>query len=189
MGSEKRPRDLIRASRVLLENPYAYIEDLEDWVDAPDVFRAEPVVFAPKPTAAREAHIVPRNEALTQSIPYLSGNPYASLASGDEEEDRPAEKPRSLREEISKADFRSECTRIFMPYIPPHLPRRMLQHHRDFIARNERRSPNERYRVLAGLKRYDLSSTPGITPQFNRELRGELSEEKLRRIEVDAGVA
>jgi hypothetical protein len=177
---------------MLLENPYAYIEDLEEGIDAPDVFRAEPIVFAPRRLAASDTSVLPSHSNDTAPSPlYVSGNPYASIGSSDEleTESRRHKGRGTLREEISRTDFRSECTRIFMPYIPPHLPRRILQHHRDFIARNERRSPGERYRVVAELRRYDLSSTPGIVPQFNRELRTDLTEEKLRRIEADAGVA
>ena len=165
MAHETRPIDAIRAIRKRLENPYAYSEDLEEHA---------------------------------RSALYLSENPYATLAGWDGVEDgissegvtalqsnAPPAPTRSIRFELSKADFRAECQRIFLPYVPPHLPRRIPQHQRDFIARNERRSPGVRFRLAQSLKRYDLSSTPGISPQFNRELPIEISELKLRRLEAE----
>lgn len=165
MAHEKRPIDAIRAIRKRLEDPYAYAADLEEY---------------------------PR------SALYRSGNPYATLAGWDGVEDgvpndtigvpqakAPLARARSIKVELSKADFRAECQRIFLPYVPPHLPRRIPQHQRDFIARNERRSPSGRFRLAQSLKRYDLSSTPGISPQFNRELPVEISELKLRRLEAE----
>lgn len=165
VAHEKRPIDSIRAIRKRLEDPYAYAEDLEEH---------------------------------SRSALYRSGNPYATLAGWDGVEDgvpsEPVVAPRakapsalrqSTKVELSKADFRAECQRIFLPYVPPHLPRRIPQHQRDFIARNERRSPGVRFRLAQSLKRYDLSSTPGISPQFNRELPIEISELKLRRLEAE----
>ena len=165
VASEKRPISVIRAARKGLENPYAHSEDLEEHA---------------------------------QSALFRSGNPYATLAGWDGAEDggqietivtpRAAARPplkRSIKAELSKADFRSECQRIFFPYVPPHLPRRIPQHQRDFIARNERRSPSVRFCLAQSLRRYDLSNTPGISPQFNRELPVEISELKLRRLEAE----
>jgi hypothetical protein len=165
VANEKRPIGAIRAIRKRLEDPYAYSEDLEEHA---------------------------------RSALYRSGNPYATLAGWDGSEDgiasasvlvpqvkAPSAPIRSIKEELSKADFRAECQRIFLPYVPPHLPRRIPQHQRDFIARNERRSPSVRFRLAESLRRYDLSSTPGISPQFNRELPIEISDLKLRRLEAE----
>jgi hypothetical protein len=162
---EKRPVDAIRAIRKRLENPYAYSEDLEEHA---------------------------------RSALYRSENPYATLAGWDGVEagipseaivarqaNSPPPTTRLTKAQLSKVDFRSECQRIFLPYVPPHLPRRIPQHQRDFIARNERRAPGVRFRLAESLKRYDLSSTPGISPQFNRELHVEISEIKLRRLETE----
>ncbi|MGH9419643.1 MAG: hypothetical protein ACRD3J_06700 [Thermoanaerobaculia bacterium] len=131
---------------------------------------------------------------------YRIGNPYATLAAWDGSDDASAivpsadadshidtVRPETFKEFLSKADFRSECIRIFLPYVPSHLPRRVSQHQRDFIARNERRSGKARYCLVKELRRYDLSTTHGIAPQFNREHSQELSEQKLREIEVLVG--
>jgi hypothetical protein len=62
---------------------------------------------------------------------------------------------------------------------------RLRDHHRDFIVRNESRSPETRHRLLALLAKYDLATHPGLTGQFNRE-RDVFTEQKLRTIERDA---
>jgi hypothetical protein len=159
--------EALQAARKALQNPCAYIEDVEE-------------------ERAKVEH----------SALFRTGNPYATLAAWDGEDDQvvaPSHAPRhqahQARSEtfvdfLSKADFRSECIRIFLPYVPPHLPRRIPQHQRDFIARNERRSGKARYHLVEALRRYDLSTTPGIAPQFNREHSQELSEQKLRQIEA-----
>lgn len=158
--------DAIGRARVLLQNPYAYIEDLEGETEAP-----------------------------VRSPLHLTENPWATLAAynGD---DAAAElatprvdpEPRpTFKEYLSKSDFRSECIRIFSPYVPPHLPRRIPQHQKDFIARNEQRSGKVRHRLVDSLRRYDLSTTPSLAPQFNREHLDDLSEKKLRQIEALVG--
>lgn len=126
---------------------------------------------------------------------HTSGNPYGTLAGLGDDSDEPAIQVTikntasqthvdSFKAFLSKVDFRSECRRIFLPYVPPHLPRRIPQHQSDFIARNERRSGKARYFLVESLKRYDLSTTSSIAPQFNREHSHELSERKLREIEA-----
>lgn len=150
-----------------LGNPYAFIEDLEE---------------------EAEARAAPARSAL-----HRSGNPYASLAAwdgddGDEQRQAlappPAPRPATIREFLSKEDFRAEASRIFMSYVPPHLPRRLPQHQRDFIARNHARSGKVRHRIIQALRRYDLSTTPGIAQQFNREYKDHWDERKLRAIEA-----
>jgi hypothetical protein len=64
--------------------------------------------------------------------------------------------------------------------------RRIRDHHRDFILRNELSSATKRYRVLQELRRYDLSAVHGIQAHFNRE-RDVFTEAKLRSIENDVG--
>ncbi len=71
-----------------------------------------------------------------------------------------------------------------MPYVPPHLPHRLPQHQRDFIARVERRSGKARHNIVEAVRRYDLSTTPGIAQQFNREHSDHWDERKLRAIEA-----
>lgn len=167
MVDEKRSMDVIRAARKLLQDPYAFIEDLEEEAEA----RAAPV----------------------RSALHRSENPYASLAAwdgddGNDQQQAPAQsltaRPATTREYLSKEDFLAEANRIFMPYVPPHLPRRLPQHQRDFIARNKTRSGKARHRIAQALRRYDLSTTPGIAQQFNREYKDHWDERKLRAIEA-----
>jgi len=171
MASKNRPMDHIRAARKLLENPYAHVEHREE-----------------------EAEL---SAAAARSPLHRTEDPYATLAGWDGEDDAPVaplseaevaavQRPAAttIREFLSKSDFRSECTRIFLPYVPPHLPRRVPQHQKDFIARNEQRSGKVRYHVAEALRRYDLSTTPGIAPQFNREHQDHWGEQKLRQIEA-----
>jgi hypothetical protein len=164
MTVEKRPMGTIRAARRLLQDPYAYIEDLEDGA-----------------------------EAAARSPLHLTENPWATLAALDGDEtaeialalsSQPTVATPTVREFLSKSDFRSECIRIFLPYVPPHLPRRAPQHQRDFIARNEQRPGKARFQLIKALRRYDLSSTPGIAPQFNREHTNQWDDRKLRQIEA-----
>lgn len=100
-----------------------------------------------------------------------SGNPYARL------EDEPTT-PAAL----SKAEYRARCRRIFRQYIPAIEQGRLRTHHRDFITRNESRSPTDRLRIVMALEKYDLSDVPGLTAQFNRE-RDPFTEAKLQEIE------
>lgn len=167
MAANERPMELIRAARMRLGNPYAFIEDLEEEAEA----RAAPL----------------------RSALHRSENPYASLAAwdgddGDRQQKAPAQpltlRPATIHEYLSKEDFRAEANRIFMSYVPPHLPRRLPQHQRDFIARNKTRSGKARHRIAQALRRYDLSTTPGIAQQFNREYKDHWDERKLRAIEA-----
>lgn len=117
----------------------------------------------------------------------LLGNQYASLSLVDQlEEETPAvlQKATGSRRACSKAEFRATCRKIFLGYIPALENGKLREHHRDFITRNESRSPDVRYRLLVELQKYDLSSHPGLRAQFNRE-RDIWTEEKLRKIEKD----
>lgn len=167
MAGNRTRLEALQAARKALQNPCAYIEDIEE-------------------EKAKAEH----------SALFLTGNPYATLAGWDGSdyeqvvaldgapEQASQAPPAAFKEFLSKADFRSECIRIFLPYVPPHLPRRIPQYQSDFIARNERRSGKARHRLVGSLRRYDLSTTAAIAPQFNREHSRELSEQKLRQIEA-----
>lgn len=85
----------------------------------------------------------------------------------------------------SKRDFQAGCRRVFSGYMPHGLRGRLRQEYRDFIARNEQRSPIERTHILDELQRYDLRSTPGVRPHFNREDDLSLTK-KLNSIEEAA---
>jgi len=221
-GDRKRLKG-IQAARRLLQNPCAYIEDVEEekakirhsalylsgdpyaslaeWEGDDDEATISLAEALQRPWPALMLHPLQEHRPKQQLVLGLrraqqrGGNPYATLAKldGDDElgspllvvgyEDPVTTTPKTFREFLSKTDFRSECIRIFLPYVPPHLPRRIPQHQRDFIARNERRSGKARYRLVESLRRYDLSTTFGIAPQFNREHSQGLSEKKLRQLE------
>lgn len=83
---------------------------------------------------------------------------------------------------LSKAEFRARCRRIFEQYIPPPEKGRLRAYYRDFILRNESRSPKARYLLVHQLQKYDLSNIQGLKCYFNRE-RESLTEEKLKQIE------
>lgn len=83
---------------------------------------------------------------------------------------------------VSKVEFRRRCRLIFSQYIPALERGKIRSHHRDFISRNESRTPEERGMILEALQRYDLSTIPGLSAQFNRE-RDPFTERKLRKIE------
>ena len=122
---------------------------------------------------------------------FRSGNPYAthyyfpegeldaSLAtsnSGSESAHSPATTG------LSQEAFRRLCTAIFRGYIPKLEQGRLRAHHREFIARNESRSPSIRRALISELQKYNLASIPGLVPQFNRE-DDVFTEAKLRTIE------
>ena len=83
---------------------------------------------------------------------------------------------------VSKAEFRTKCRVLFRPYNPMLDRHRLRRHHRDFIVRNETRSPEERYKLYTHLQKYDLSQLAGLKTLFNRE-DDVLTEEKLRAVE------
>lgn len=116
-------------------------------------------------------------------------DPYASL-SVDDVPTVPRgvgqSRPRAVaRLTCSKAEFQARCRAIFAGYMPALERGRLRDHHRDFVLRNESRSPDMRYRLLAQLSKYDLSAHTGLTGRFNRE-RDVFTEQKLRAIERDA---
>lgn len=165
MSSDSKKRDPVRAAFARLQNPYVF-----DEMQYPDA--TEQAFFE-----QRRAHI----RALE--------DPYASLSIDEvppvaHEVDQP--RPRAVARRIcSKAEFQARCRAIFAGYIPALERGRLRDHHRDFILRNESRSSEMRYRVLAQLSKYDLSAHAGLTGRFNRE-RDVFTEQKLRAIERDA---
>lgn len=70
---------------------------------------------------------------------------------------------------ISKKDFGESCRRIFFQYVPPAEGRVLRPQYRDFITRNELRSPEQRFRLLEGLRNYDIACSGNFKPHFNRE--------------------
>jgi hypothetical protein len=121
------------------------------------------------------------------------GNPYrfaardepadetAILRSTDQATTRQQRNAPPLRG-LPKAGFRAQCRRIFSQYVPANASRALPQHYRDFIARNEDRAPDVRAALANELLRYDLSGTPGLRGQFNRE-RDDVAIAKLADVE------
>ena len=106
---------------------------------------------------------------------------YASMEVGSNISSSAIAKP-PAKGALAKAEFRAKCRRIFEQYIPTIEKGRLRTHHRDFIARNESRSPATRYLLVNKLQKYDLSTVPGLKAHFNRE-RELLTDEKLKQIE------
>lgn len=161
MDDQSVPSPKLRAALKQLGNPYACDQVYE-------VYQA--VEHAPLDPAMRA--YVRRSE-----------NPYASLGvevPAAALANPPA--PMAARiSRMSRADFRATAQRIFRCYIPATEKGAIRQHHKDFISRNESRSPEQRAAIIAGLRKYDLSGL-GITGQFNRE-RDDLTAAKLASIE------
>lgn len=126
-----------------------------------------------------------------------SGNPYARIDARDEDNHLQPYDPEHVRhvigkwtrpeipiQGISKKDFQVNCRQILSGYMPHGARGRLRDEYRDFIARNESRSPAERAYILSELKKYDLRSTPGIRPYFHREDQSLV--DKLKTIEKAA---
>lgn len=112
---------------------------------------------------------------------FGSGNPYANVAS--EGETLGAELPqRAPSTTITKQEFREASTAILGRYSPLSLRGRLRPHHRDFIARNEAKSPTVRHQVLDALRQFDLSQIRGLETYLHRE-DDALSEAMLKAIE------
>ena len=133
-------------------------------------------------------------DELTARAPTLGDlqNPYASthFEKGDSKEASTVAVARQPElgkvGKLSKTEFRSACRAIFRCYIPAIENGRLRAHYREFITRNESSSADRRFRLHSELRRYDLSSIPGITPHFNRE-RDALTDAKLREVERIVG--
>lgn len=165
MSGDSKKRDPIRAAFARLRNPYVF-----DEMQYPDA--AEQAFFL-----QRRAHL------------HALEDPYASLSVVDSPtaEPKPAQpvgRP-TARRSCSKAEFQAKSRAIFSSYMPALERGKLRDHYRDFILRNESRSPEMRFRLLTQLSKYDLSTSVGLTGRFNRE-RDVLTEQKLRAIERDA---
>jgi hypothetical protein len=90
--------------------------------------------------------------------------------------------PTAPQKSLSKADFESGCRSIFRRYMPEMERTKLRSHHQDFIRRNVNCSSPRRFALLEELRRYDLSSEPGLRTYFNRE-EDTFTEAKLVKIE------
>jgi len=70
---------------------------------------------------------------------------------------------------LSKEAFQNGSRRILLQYVPPAEGSVLRPHYRDFITRNELRSPEQRFRLLQELSKYDISASRNFKSHFNRE--------------------
>jgi hypothetical protein len=118
------------------------------------------------------------------------GNQYAKLSvllPGEIASSTTASQSYAAKSTASKEEFDAYCRRIFGFYMPAAEKGRLRPHYRDFINRNQARSPLGRHKIMQHLKRYEFSNHSAMEAQFNRE-RTEITEAKLKEIEraVDA---
>jgi hypothetical protein len=182
-------------------NPYAFIDDeKEARLEAEASKRAaSQLALGLYQTEAQQpaARVDPLPRVLFPAGPFPvhpSGNPYAKLSILDEDLALEAQAATATASDIeteslsvppsglSQLAFRQLCTAIFRRYIPSLEQGKLRPHHREFIARNESQPPQIRRMLVAALQKYDLGSTPGLAPQFNRESNG-FTEAKLKNIE------
>lgn len=176
----------------LLGNPYAFIDYQSETYD----------LFSNVNAASKDLEVKRDDENGSDSVSAYTkeeraalrrgGNPYAFIRDGSEDtanltdnfsvpEAPPCAHAIAKSTSLSKLDFERESRRIFGQYMPVMEKGKLRQEHRDFISRNSSRNGQERFALLAGLRKYDLSDL-GVRPLFNRE-RAALTDEKLLEIE------
>lgn len=174
--SEGKP--LSPAARAILAkrgNPYAFVDGQVEEVAASGSVMSEHNRAAYRRSENPHAHDY-----------YATGSHKQVPANTPASETQPVvTKPATCR--ISKAEFRSRCRDVFLPYIPALEKARLRSHHRAFIERNAAQPAEIRYELVAQLQKYNLSGIPGLTSQFNREHEA-LTEAKLLELERAVGV-
>jgi hypothetical protein len=176
-----------RAYGRLLQNPWYFAEfDEEDRHPAPRD-------LGPYPLPEVQHDHAPRAAAARMGNPYYHAQDDDSAAipaplepdvSADASNSSASHAASAATERtMSKVAFRRACASIFAAYIPDAERGRLRSHHKAFIARNEARSADTRYGLVIELRKYDLSSIPGLTGHFNRE-RDPFTEQKLQSIEA-----
>jgi len=159
-----------------LGNPYAKLQTQETLEFEENLEQA--AARAVPSAAAREYLRLLQDPYAVLSVYGEDGQP----AQNEQATARPAFHTRDLQKSISQRGFETGCRVIFSQYIPAAEKGKIRAHHRDFITRNTSRSPQDRFKLLEELKKYDLSHIPGFQPQFNRE-RDDLTAAKLVEIE------
>jgi 5'-nucleotidase len=87
---------------------------------------------------------------------------------------------------LSKKEFEVQCRAIFRSYTPLARHTSSLdERFRVFLATNSSRTAEERGKIVAALKRYDLSDIKGHDPVLNREL-GDIVLNKLEKVVMGA---
>lgn len=164
MSNQKPSADEIQAYLTRLQNPYAFLSLQEQDLDEQEAKmeclrkRKNPYVYYdlfPEPDEGE-------GPLVSDLKPKVQHQPPAA--------------------EVSKRAFQDGCRRIFVLYVPPEEGTTLRPHYRDFILRNQDQSPEQRFRILEELRKYDLSTTGNLKPHFNRE-RESLTQRKLEQIE------
>lgn len=163
-------KERLRADKRRLQNPYAHVEELHEDDDFMERVHATRRILE-NPHALQEYLFDESGEAIDCSA---QPSPLAN--------DQRRTTSDATRRTVSKREFQQRARQILRGYTPDTRRRRLPDHHRQFITRNESRPSLERAALLAELEKYDLSNTPGVTTYFNRE-RETFTEAKLRQIE------
>jgi hypothetical protein len=179
MSNQKPSADEIQAYLTRMQNPYAFLsiqEQEQDELESKELSVAEKIECLRKrknPYAFYEAF---------QEVSFVEElcSPCTSEAKAQEQSQIPVAT-------VSKESFQEGCRRIFMMYVPREEGNRLRPYYRDFMLRNQDQSPEQRYRILEELRKYDISTTGNLKPQFNRQ-REIITQSKLEQIERAAGV-
>ena len=135
------------------------------------------------PYAGGQLHFTDANHG---AEPYVR-HPYAFAAK--ELDEMPAASkaaPKVRKARLSVADYRKQCGRIFSQYVEEVRGRKLPDRFREFIDRNESRSPSGRAAIVRGLSKYDLGDLR-VAGQFHRA-PADLTDGKLAEIEQEAAV-
>jgi hypothetical protein len=160
----------VRAALRLMQNPYAKLSLIED---------KEFVSTGEEPTMEQKKAYF-RKLQNPHAHSSIFDEPGQESQSGTTPGLDPGKVTRVSR--LSKKQFEDDCRRIFLQYIPHAEGRVLRPHHREFITRNANRSPEQRFRLLEELAKYDISTSGNFKPHFNRE-RELFTVKKLREIE------
>ncbi len=164
MAENSGKPDYMRAYLKRLGNPYASLQVVDD-------------------AGQKDASIIsndPQRPYVRHPYAYASMEADSDTAESDVTSCAISKHPAKVV--LTKAEFRARCRRIFEQYIPAIEKGRLRRYHRDFITRNESRTPTTRYLLVSELQKYDLSTIPGLKAHFNRETES-LTEAKLKQIE------
>jgi hypothetical protein len=173
-----------------LENPYANVDRDMAADDAAKLPKARRLAAAVRHAESKQPDLFASIDASVPRESLGSGNPYANVhfedhqgteAQGAETTERSVRQQNAVRT-ATKQEFRETCASILMRYSPLSMKGRLRPHHREFITRNEAKSPESRYKLLDGLRQFDLAQIRGLETYLHRE-DDLCSEAELRAIE------
>jgi hypothetical protein len=152
---------------------------LQEFIDDPWISCLPVDTFTTPPIPAHQQSVRELDLFGRPATPTSTREPWAPQPSlGRDRRAIPAGK-------VSKKDFQEGCRRILRQYVPPTEGRVLRSHYLDFIVRNQERAPEQRFRILEELRKYDISTSGSFQPHFNRE-PSLLAERKLRQVEQSA---